>query len=422
MMSPPPEISGYIIPGLVSWKHLRRNVYPASIYAHLQNLPDFNPKELAWDFDLEKKAAKGVPEEEYENWVKFHIRRERQWFETLRCLMKREPCDLTAIIFDGPDKISHIGWRFLDSELFPLNPSPWEQRIRNLCLEYFRELDGFIAEIAALAGPEARIFLASDHGFGPSWEVLRINAWLHSQGYLTWKDLGDLDEKAKQSAAKLIDRHFVLLDWDKTTAYAQTTTSNGIHIRVAKGPGQTGLPPEQYESFRRELMDKLLAISDPETGEPIIKRILTKEEAYPGSNNGHAPDLTLVMRDHSFVSILNKTPIVCPRPEIEGTHYPEGIFAARGPGIQKGVSLPQLSILSVAPTLLYSLGLPIPADLEESLPSGIFETSFLQQHPCRRGEPTQPPVSYALRTREGDTQGMGDEEIFKQLKALGYVE
>jgi hypothetical protein len=32
-------------------------------------------------------------------------------------------------------------------------------------MDYFRQLDGFLKQIAALAGPHARIFIASDHGF-----------------------------------------------------------------------------------------------------------------------------------------------------------------------------------------------------------------------------------------------------------------
>lgn len=422
MMSPPPAVSGIVLPGLVSWKHLRLNVHPPELYQELQSLPGFNARELAWDFELEKQAAKGVPQEEFENWLHFHIRREKQWFQILRYLMEQHPCDLTSIVFDGPDKILHIGWRFLDPQCFPADPTPWERRIRDLCLEYFRELDGFLAELSTLAGPEARIFMASDHGFGPSWEVFRVNTWLHSQGYLTWKDLGDLDEQSQQSCAKLIDRHFVLLDWDKTTAFASTTTSNGIYIRVAKKPGGSGVPPEAYQGFRRDLMDKLLAITDPESGQPVIKQILTKEEAYPGNNNGQAPDLTLVMRDHGFISILNKTPVVYRRPEVVGTHYPKGIFLARGPGIQKGASLTPFPIVGVAPALLHSLGLAIPADFEERLIPGIFESSFLQKHPVRLGEPTQPPDSYALKPKKTAVQKEEEEEIYKQLSALGYLE
>jgi predicted AlkP superfamily phosphohydrolase/phosphomutase len=422
MMSPPPAVSGCIVPGLVSWKHLRRNVYPQGLYAQLKTLPGFNAKELAWDFDLEKKAERGVPKEEYENWIEFHIRRERQWFEVTRHLMQHDSCNLMAILFDGLDKISHMGWRFLDPGLFPKQPSAWEKEIRRRCLNYFRELDGFLAEIAALAGPKARVFMASDHGFGPCWEVFRVNSWLHSQGYLAWKEMGELDEKSEESVKRLVERHFVLLDWDRTTAYARTTTSNGIYIRVAREPGQTGIPPGEYHSFRRRLVEELKAIRDSTTGERIVKHILTKEEAYPGSHNEQAPDLTLVMRDHSFVSILNKEPIIYQRPEIEGTHYPEGIFLARGPGIEQGVTLPPLSIVDVTPTLLHSLGLAIPSDFEGQFPTGLFTSSWLQEHACRMGEPTRPLDAHAFQAGEPVYEAEEEAQILRRLKALGYLE
>jgi predicted AlkP superfamily phosphohydrolase/phosphomutase len=421
MMSPPPAVTGCVVPGLVSWKHLRRNVYPADLYEKLKKLPGFNAKELAWDFELEKKAEKGVAEEEYEHWVEFHIRRERLWFEIARYLMKHEPCDLMAVLFDGPDKILHMGYRFLDPKLLTDSPSDWESKIRNLCLEYFRELDGFIAEIVNLAGTDTRIFMASDHGFGPSREVFRVNAWLQSKGYLTWKDLTGLDEKSRESAQRVIDRHFVLLDWDKTSAYARTNTSNGIYIRVAKNSEQTGVPLEKYESFRTHLIEELKEVRNPETGEQIIQRILTKEEAYPGSNNEQAPDLMLVMRDHSFISIHNKNPIIYRRPHIEGTHYPEGIFLARGPGIRKGEAVSPLSIEDVTPCLLYSLGLDVPKNFDGQMPAQVFENSYADTYPVKIGEPTKSVDSGTGETGEDSMNEEAKKEIFEQLKALGYM-
>jgi predicted AlkP superfamily phosphohydrolase/phosphomutase len=421
-MSPPPEISGMIVPGFVSWKHLRLNVYPRQLYDEIRALPGFNAKELAWDFDLEKKAERGVPKDEFENWIAFHIRREKQWFEIARYLMAHKPSDLMAILFDGPDKISHMGWRFLDPAFFPDTPSAWERKIRDLCFEYFQALDGFLAEIISAADPAVRIFITSDHGFGPSRIVFRVNSWLHSQGYLTWKTLDGLDEKSREGAEKVIERHFVLLDWDKTTAYARTVTSNGIYIRVAKGPDDKGVPADRYDAFRTELIEKLSAIQDPATGQPIIRHVWTKEEVFPGPHNAQAPDLTLVMQDHSFVSILNKNPIVYHRPEIEGTHFPEGIFLAQGPGIRQGVRLSPLSILEAAPCLLYSLGLDIPSDFEGRLPEDVFEQAFLKKHPPVAGEPTRLPDSYALKVGKKAPDADEQAQIYKQMKALGYIE
>ena len=422
IMAPPPAVSGYIVPGLVSWKHLRRNTHPPELFQELKTLPGFSPKEFAWDFGLEKKAAKGVPKEEFKEWIEFHIRREKHWCEITKYILQKNRLDLASILFDGMDKILHIGWRFLDPQVSVESFSDWEKKIRALCLDYFIALDGFLRDIVSLADQDVRIFIASDHGFGPATYVFRVNSWLHEQGYLFWKDMGPLDGKSKESVQRLVDQHFVLLDWDKTTAYARTTTSNGIYIRIADEADQCGIPRHQYKAFIQKLIDKLKTVCDPQSGEPVIKNILTREEAYPGPNNSQAPDLTLVMRDHSFLSILNKTPVVCRRPEIEGTHYPQGVFIACGPGIRQGKSVEQLSILDVAPAVLYSLGLEIPADMEGRFPDEIFDSSYLTEHPSRQGEPTMPPDSYALQTKQYELPQEEENVLFEQMKALGYIE
>ncbi len=77
-----------------------------------------------------------------------------------------------------------------------------------------------------------------------------------------------------------------------------------------------------------------------------------------------APDLTLTLSDHSFVSVINEKPLVLHRPEINGTHRPEGILIIGGPGVKHGENLEPYAILDIAPTILSCLGLPIPSELE----------------------------------------------------------
>ncbi|MCA9937182.1 MAG: alkaline phosphatase family protein, partial [Anaerolineales bacterium] len=40
-----------------------------------------------------------------------------------------------------------------------------------MCFNYFRKLDEAIGRLVSLAGPEATVLLASDHGFGATTEV-----------------------------------------------------------------------------------------------------------------------------------------------------------------------------------------------------------------------------------------------------------
>jgi len=421
-LAPPPKLDGAIVPGLVSWKHLRRNVHPPELYEKLRSLPEFSAKRAAWDFENEKRATRVIPEEEREDWVSFHISRERQWYGIWRFLRREDPCDLSAILIDGVDKLQHVCWDQLDPAYAGRNGTEESRRVRALCLEYFRELDAFIGEVVESAGDDARIIVVSDHGFGPTEKVFRLNLWLSKKGYLSWAPTDHLDEAEKMKVEKLVTGHFVHLDWANTIAYAQSPATNGIHIRVAGGSGEGGLAATEYHAFRNRLIAELLEVKDPDTGVRVVTKVLKKEEAFPGAHNERCPDLTVVLHDYGFVSTLNKEPVVWTRPGVAGTHRPEGIFLARGPGIAKGGALTRQSITDVAATVLYSLDLPVPEDLESKVIEDAFEPSHLRGRPVVWGPPTQAPDTYAAAPARRAPENADDAEVFERLRALGYVE
>jgi predicted AlkP superfamily phosphohydrolase/phosphomutase len=417
-MFPPRPVTGYTVSGFVPWRHLKDATYPPTLYESLKSLPTFDRKELAMDIDSEKKCIQGMPAEQYEDWITLHTRREHRWFEILRYLMSKDPTDLTAIVFDGVDKLQHLCWRFINPELFPKVSTAFEQKIRNLCLEYFQQIDKFIEEIVALAGDDARIFLVSDHGFGTSTEIFYVNVWLQQHGYLQWTNETEPDQMERLTEDRL-KSHVSMVDWSRTSAYAVSPSSSGIFISRRGNNCRPELTRHAYDLFRGQLIESLLAFKDPADGKPVVSRIRTREEAYPGTQMHLAPDLLLTLRDGGFVSILNAIAPLKPRSELAGTHRPEGIFIATGPGIQQGVRSSQISILDIAPTVLYSLGLPIPEDLEGSLLTGIFEPSLMRTRPPCFDQPTRrstQPVPQIIKT------GMGESEIIERLKLLGYLE
>jgi predicted AlkP superfamily phosphohydrolase/phosphomutase len=421
MMYPHPPVSGSIVPGLVSWKTLKLGVRPPSLYDELKGIPGLNVKEMAWDWELGKKVVLGIEPSEYESWVEFHIRRECHWFRIARHLMLNEQCDLTAVLFDGVDKLQHICWSFLGAEWTASMHSTWENKIRELCLEYFSQLDGYIREIVRLAGPESRVFIASDHGFGPTSRVFCVNVWLQKQGYLTWRIPAVADPATAQKWKRRLNSSFVLLDWERTKAYARTSSSNGIFIRKSERPGQSGVPPDEYERFRHELTEGLYKIVDPATGEYVIKHVWKREDAFPGNHTGQAPDLVLVLRDYSFVSIKNGPAVVQPRPDVIGTHRPEGILLAAGAGLRRGIAIGALSIVDIASNLLYSLGLEIPRELEGRVAFELFEPSWVEANPVRTGGSTRDSETQEWR-EEAQTEPDEQTAIVERLRALGYLE
>ncbi len=140
---------------------------------------------------------------------------------------------------------------------------------------------------------------------------------------------------------------------------------------------------------------------------PVITDILLREDVFPGAAMNSAPDLTLVLRDHSFVSVRNRGPVVVTRDVVSGTHHPDGIFIASGPGIAANHDRPLLSIVDVPSTLLYSLGLPVPADFEGRVPAPAFTDELVESRPVTIGPATQLCSSTARlrppshRTRNG---------------------
>jgi predicted AlkP superfamily phosphohydrolase/phosphomutase len=317
------------------------------------------------------------------------------------------------------DKLQHLFWHLLAASSLSEPRPPWEEKIRRRCLDYFRQLDGLIAEAAALAGDDANVFIVSDHGFGPSDEIFYVNAWLQQNGYLTWAEASPRDQGALDTLGlKLIGWMDRLIDWRNTTAYAHSPSSNGIHICVAGQRGKEGIAPVDYHGFRRELLDKLRRFSDPNTGEPVVTEVWTREEAFPGTQTHLAPDLTLRLRDGGFISTLKSDVVLRSRAEPMGTHRPEGIFLARGPAVAKGALLPQISVLDVTPTLLYVLGLPVPEDLEGRVPRELFRSSFVQRHPIAIGERTESPQAFPSPVAERDEEAA----VIARLKALGYLE
>ena len=413
--APPPEVNGFMVPGFIPWKHLRRNLMPTDLYDRLKQIPDFDPKELAWDFDREKQAMEELSDGDRENWIRYHLPREGQWFRIATHLMEEEQPELMAVMFDGVDKLQHQAWRFIDPSQFSKNPDDYELRMRKLCYEYFRMLDGYIEKLVTMAGDDVQVFMASDHGFTASTEVVRINTYLHEKGYLEWKP-----SKGTEAEKRRDDSMFANLDWSKTTAYCRTPSSNGINIRVARNEGETGIAPEEYESFRDQLIKDLEAFVDPETGERVITEIHKREEVFPGEAMEDAPDLLLVLRDFGFVSIKNIQPALETRSEPVGTHHPDGVFLAGGKGIRQGVELDRRNIVDVASMLIYSLGLDVPSDFEGEVPLEMLTPEQLEQHPVRIGEPT---------VKQGDAgQGadaMMEEEkdkLMAQLQMLGYME
>lgn len=424
LMFPAPPVDGSVVPGgMMPWRQLRLGCHPPGLFDRLKALPSFNPREML-DMELEVKAIEGCPEDEYAEWVERHIRREQRWFEVLRHLMRTEPADLVGVLFDGVDKLQHLCWRFIDPACRPARPSPWEQQMIERCERYFRSLDALIAALVALAGPEATVILASDHGFGPTREVFHVNSWLEREGFLKWADGADrgADRDGTQVGFAEMTRHVHAVDWTRTLAYAATPSSQGIHV-VGRVPGTDDpMPEETRRRVAADVAQGLRQIRRPHDRRPLVTEVWSRAEAFSGPHEALGPDLSIVLADGGTMSILPSDELVVRRDETRGHHRWDGIFIACGPGIRAGARLDELSIVDVAPLILHRLGLPVPEDMAGRVPTEMFEATEIQLRPPRLAAVTAaPPAPVPAPT----DLALDDEEqagLMKRLRALGYVE
>lgn len=416
MMAPPPEINGSLVPGFTSWKHLRRNMTPDTLFERLKEMPGFNIRELAWDFERENEIGLEMEDEHLAKWIGYHLPREDQWCAIAGKLDDEDQPDFMAVMFDGVDKIQHQAWKYIDPALRDEYTDRQGEELKELCREYYRRLDGYIERLVTAAGPEAKVFLASDHGFCATTEVVRINRYLADLGHLSWKEVEDSD-----AARRREDSPFANLDWERTVAYCPTPSSNGIVIRVAREPGQHGIAPEDYPAFRERLIEELYQLKHPASGEKVITKVMTREEIFPGPAMELAPDLTLALRDSGFVSIKNLAPAVVPRNYPMGTHHMDGVFIAWGAGIRQGAADGPLQVTDLTPTFLHSVGLPVPEDLEGTVVSDCFTAEELGARPVRCGPPTV-PVDGARSDRPSSYSDEDQKTILDRLRMLGYME
>lgn len=410
--SPAPEIDGYVVSGFVPWKHLRHGVHPPALFDRLKASGTFDYRDLGMDIGEEKKVVQGLESSEHEEWIELQNLRDKAWTDLTCQLMEEDRTELTAVVLDGPDKIQHLFWRYVDPDCYAGEPGEETDRIRELCIDFYRKMDDNIRRMVEVAGPDTNVIIVSDHGFGPTTEIFYINQWLAEHGYLTWSDSAGHDEKGQLTSDKIRD-HLGMIDWRQTQAFCPTPSSNAIYIKPDLGGG-IGVSADDYMEFALELRRKLLEWKDPDTGTPVVVGAdMNKMRGV--SYVEPCPDITLRLRDGGFVSILNSEKCVIQRPLADGTHRPEGIFIGHGPAFREDEVLDPLNLLDVTPLMLALLEAPVPANLDGRVPTEALEPGL---------KPESGGTTQVIAEGPGDAD-VSDEEretLLRQMKQLGYMD
>lgn len=132
------------------------------------------------------------------------------------------------------------------------------------------------------------------------------------------------------------------------------------------------VPPQDYEKWLSILEQALPTFKDADTGEPIVRAVLRREQlGLRGANLHRFPDLTIKwhytpVKNHRAVISERYGEVPWPTPGFvptgrSGNHRAQGFLFAAGPGISPGKTLQNPRVIDLAPTIMHLLGLqPFP--------------------------------------------------------------
>jgi predicted AlkP superfamily phosphohydrolase/phosphomutase len=318
-------------------------------------------------------------------------------------------------------------------------------------------MDEIVGEVLARVDTdgETTLFVVSDHGFGSTKAWINVNRWLQEQGWLHLKSKAALRKRLFYEIMKVNDSRVVkrllpesvgravrgrirsgrsvfktdldqCIDWPRTKAFFASIPAQGIYINVKRNDLVadsigTVEPGAEYESLRQAIRDRLLALTDPRTGERIVDQVWYREELYHGNQTHLAPDVLFVARDYSFLG----RELLGTRGAIEtsmnwgnGFHRMNGVFLAYGPHVQRSRQVEGATMVDVAPTILYSLNLPTPTNMDGRVLTDALDPKFVSTNPLRQEAPLTD------KDQVGDEGYSDDEraEVEGRLAALGYIE
>jgi predicted AlkP superfamily phosphohydrolase/phosphomutase len=173
------------------------------------------------------------------------------------------------------------------------------------------------------------------------------------------------------------------IDWGRSRAYSLGAGGN-IFINL-KGREPEGIvqPGQKYKQLCDDIADALSALSDPETGQPIVKRVHRRKEIYHGPFLDQAPDLIIEWIDYAYWGrgLYGSQMPVFEIPHsfdfsdqpLSGAHRPDGVLIIWGSGVRPGVQVEGAGLADLAPTILGLLGAPIPAYMDGSPLCSLFK-------------------------------------------------
>lgn len=422
MLYPPYETDGFMVSGLGSDAD-DTITYPESLGAELDEVTDGYQVKVPYA----DPKYQGRPEKLERDLLDIVDKRER----AIEYLLTEKNPDHFFGVISATDWAQHYFWRYHDEDHVLHEPGT---EFRETLTRVWKRVDETVGKIAERAKEDdSRLFLVSDHGFGPVNRTFHSNNWLRRDGFVQEADESMLTKARTQYFPYLrrVGEGIVsvvpqLNDFAKSVGESiRKTPGENVNFdtSVALAPRQNLTCGMIYmlsdrEADKREVISKLeQAVAEDSVAEDI--QIYEPGDLYEGPKTDLAPDLLFEIDDFECAvdprsaagdELFSTGP---PSKARNGGHNREGIFIASGPGIESGSDL-EARIYDIAPTLLHLHDRPIPEKMDGNVLFDVFESGEIDEKAER--------ASIDTLVQKGDNlERDDDEEVQQRLEDLGYI-
>ncbi len=244
------------------------------------------------------------------------------------------------------DDAGHLWIGLLDPES-PSHDPELAAKIWPYYARAFEQLDAWLGAVLDTA-PGAVVALVSDHGMAGTDRYVYVNRALEEAGLLARDAGGGID----------LARTRVL------------AAESPFFLRVNERSWKGGIvDPADRDAIVDAAARALLAVRDPHTGGPVIPRVFRPEDYPEHGIRSPAGDLYFEVAPGYYPKEDPSGVLFGPARSSwsEGNHgyWPErrdmhAIFYASGPGLKRGMTVPPIRHVDVAPTLARVAGFPAP--------------------------------------------------------------
>jgi len=411
---PTREVNGVLVAGFLTPGEKVSYTFPESLQTELkQAVPGFRHSSAdELQLNLQKEKYVQAIYDKVENLGK-----------AARYLISRDKFDFFSLIISETDHVQHWFWDKMDEGA--------GTEYGDVVFKTYAAADRVLGDVMNEYSKDAYVIVVSDHGGERLRRLFHANYFLHSIGMLNFQR--NLRTRTKRRAYSLgvpqglyrlivwtnfFPLRYLLrplsltlkdVDWKRTRAYSF-------------GYGQIYINSNGDEDVRGSIISALLEVVDPENGTKPVVSALRKEEMFSGPHTGEAPDIQLSMAEgyeaFPWTSIADR--VFGPNTSRSGTHSTRGTVLLKGEGVKQG-QIAGAAVTDIAPTILYLMGIAVPADMDGHALTQAFDEKHLRSNPLKTNTEEKAGLPGKDDRKEYKLSDEEEATIEKNLRSLGYI-